>query len=276
MATYFLGDSVQTEEDTTVVNPLFLSQSKTRAQVVGGGWIWTPTARLTNQFRVGYNRFWQQVVQADHNSDPATTYGLNTGVMDPTNFGMPEIRIGGFVQHTLGGNQSWPLYTTPNQTLQFTDSATFVIGKHNLKFGGEFRTGSTDNLRNTFGSGEIRFSDLESFTTGDVRSGSFVFVGNSRRVVDQKSFGAFIQDNWRVTPRLTIDAGLRYDVSLPIHEEHDLLSRFRSRGGTGAGRPGTQPALPHRLQQLRSPLGNCLGPEGHRQHGVSRGRRRDL
>ena len=200
VATYFLGDSVQTEEDTLVVNPLFLSQAKTRAQVVGGGWIWTPTARLTNQFRVGYNRFWQQVVQADHNSDPATTYGLNTGVIDPINFGMPEIRIGGgFVQHTLGGNQSWPLYTTPNQTLQFTDSATFVVGKHNLKFGGEFRTGSTDNLRNTYGSGEIRFSDLESFTTGDVRSGSFVFVGNSRRVVDQKSFGAFVQDNWRVT-----------------------------------------------------------------------------
>ena len=39
---------------------------------------------------------------------------------------MPEIRIGGFNQHTLGGNQSWPLYTTPNQTLQFTDSATYV------------------------------------------------------------------------------------------------------------------------------------------------------
>jgi outer membrane receptor protein involved in Fe transport len=227
VATYFLGDSVQTEEDTTVVNPLFLSQARTRAQVIGGGWIWTPTPHLTNQFRVGYNRFWQQVVQSDHNTDP-TAYGLNTGVLDPTNFGMPEIRISGFVQHTLGGNQDWPLYTTPNQTIQFTDSATYVVGKHNLKFGGEFRTGSTDNLRNTFGSGEIRFSSLEDFTTGDVRAsgGNFVFVGNSRRVVSQNSFGAFIQDNWRVTPRLTVDAGLRYDVSMPIHEDHDQLANF--------------------------------------------------
>ena len=228
IATYFIGDSLQTEEDTTVVNPRFLSQAQTRAQVVGGGWIWTPTTRLTNQFRVGYNRFWQQVVQADHNTDP-TTYGLNTGVTDPTNFGMPEIRISGFVQHTLGGNQSWPLYTTPNYTLQFTDSATYVIGKHNLKFGGEFRTGGTDNLRNTFGSGEIRFSDLESFTTGDVRSrgGNFVFVGNSQRIVDQKYFGAFIQDNWRVTPQnLRSTAGLRSNVSLPVHEQHDLLANF--------------------------------------------------
>ena len=261
-----------------MVNPLFLSQSQTRAQVIGGGWIWSPTAKLTNQFRVGYNRFWQQVVQADHNSDPASAYGLNTGVTDPTNFGMPEIRIGGFVQHTLGGNQSWPLYTTPNQTLQFTDSATYVIGKHNLKFGGEFRTGSTDNLRNTFGSGEIRFSDLEEFTTGDVRSsgGNFVFVGNSRRIVSQKSFGGFIQDNWRVTPRLTIDAGLRYDAQLCRFMNKTTCSPISIRRLDCSGRPRNQPALPHRLQQFRSALGDRLGPERRRQNSISRGRRGDL
>src|SRR5882724_6115359 len=66
IGTYLIGDSVQTEEDTTVLNPLFLSQANTRAQVLGGGWVWTPTSHLTNQFRIGYNRFWQAVVQADH------------------------------------------------------------------------------------------------------------------------------------------------------------------------------------------------------------------
>ena len=226
VGTYLIGDSVQTEEDSTVTNPLFLSQAYTRAQVLGGGWIWTPTPRLTNQFRVGYNRFWQKVVQADSNTNP-TAFGLNTGVTDPINFGLPEIRISGFVQHTLGGNESWPLYTTPNQTLQFTDNATYIKGKHSLNFGGEFRTGSTDNVRNTFGSGEIRFSGLEQFVAGDVRSsGNFVFVGSSHRVVSQKSLGLFVEDNWRLTPRLTVNAGLRYDLSLPIHEQHDLLSNF--------------------------------------------------
>ena len=244
IGTYLIGDSVQTEEDTTVLNPLFLSQAYTRAQVIGGGWVWTPTSRLTNQFRVGYNRFWQQVVQADHTSDPFATYGLNTGVTDPVNFGMPEIRIGGFTQHTLGGNQSWPLYTTPNSTLQFTDNATYITGRHNLRFGGEFRTGSTDNLRNTFGSGEIRFSDLADFATGDVRSsgGSFVFVGNSHRVVSQKSFGAFVQDTWRLLPRLTLNWGLRYDVTLPIKEKNDLLANFDpSVGLVQVGRGISQP-----------------------------------
>ena len=227
VGTYLIGDSVQTEEDTTVTNPLFLSQSYTRAQVLGGGWIWTPTARLTNQFRIGYNRFWQKVVQADSNTNP-NVFGLNTGVTDPINFGLPEIRIGGFsTSHQLGGNEAWPLYTTPNQTLQFTDNATYITGRHSLNFGGEFRTGSTDNVRNTFGSGEIRFSGLEQFVAGDVRSsGNFVFVGSSHRVVSQKSFGLFVEDNWRVTPRLTVNAGLRYDLSLPIHEQNNLLSNF--------------------------------------------------
>ena len=225
VGTYFFGDSNQLEESTTVLNPLFLSQALTRAQVAGGGWVWVPTSRFTNQFHVGYNRFSQQVADADHNTNPIK-YGLNTGVLDPTNFGMPEIRIGGFTTHTLGGSQSWPLSTTPNQTLQFADNAAYVFGRHNLRFGGDFRTGSSDNLRNTFGSGEIRFSDLADFSTGDIRSGNFVFVGNNHRVASQKSFGFFIQDDWRATAKLTVNAGLRYDVSLPIHEQNDLLSNF--------------------------------------------------
>jgi Carboxypeptidase regulatory-like domain/TonB dependent receptor len=225
VGTYFIGDSEQTEEDTTVLNPLFLSHALTRAQVLGGGWIWVPTSRLTNQVHIGYNRLWQEDVQGDHNVNP-TAYGLNTGVLDPTNFGMPEIRISGFTQHTLGGNQDWPLYATPNQTLQFTDNASYVMGKHNLRFGGEVRTGSTDNTRNTFGSGEIRFASLADFAAGNIRSGDFIFVGNNHRVVSQKSFGLFLQDDWRVNSKLTVNAGLRYDLSLPIHEQNDLLSNF--------------------------------------------------
>lgn len=231
-ATYFIGDSVQTEEDVNVLNPLFLSQAQTRAQVLGGAWVWTPSSRLTNQFHIGYNRFWQEVVVADHNLNPASL-GINTGVTNPTDFGLPEIRVSGFNSHTVGGNGSWPLYTTPNQTLQFTDTVNYVIGKHNLRFGGEFRTGSTNNLRDTYGPGYARFSDssgpapsaLENFVTGNVDYG-YVAVGNSQRFVSQKSFGLFIQDSWRASNRLVVNAGLRYDLSRPITERHDLLANF--------------------------------------------------
>jgi len=230
-ATYFIGDSLQTEEDVNVLNPMFLSQAKTRAQVIGGGWTWDPSAVLTNQFHVGYNRFWQQVVVADHNLDPAS-FGINTGVTNPVDFGLPEIRVSGFNSHTIGGNGSWPLYTTPNQTLQFSDSVSYVRGKHWLRFGGEFRTGSTDNLRDTYGPGYARFtpyggpqSPLENFTLGYADYG-YAAVGNSYRVVSQKSFGLFFEDQWRAQQRVTLNFGLRYDLTFPITEQHDLLANF--------------------------------------------------
>ena len=228
---YFIGDSLQTEEDVTVLNPMFRSQANTRAQVLGGAWVWAPTSRFTNQFHIGYNRFWQQVYVADHNLDPASV-GVPTGVTNPVDFGLPEIRISGFSSHTIGGNGSWPLYTTPNQTLQFTDNASYVRGNHNLRFGAEFRTGNTDNLRDTYGPGYARFdysgpenSPLENFVFGYPDYG-YAAVGDSHRYVSQKSFGAFIQDQWRMRPRFSLNLGLRYDVTLPIHERHDLLANF--------------------------------------------------
>jgi hypothetical protein len=246
-ASYFIGDSLQTEEDVNVLNPMFLSQAKTRAEVLGGGWLWSGSSRFTNQFHIGYNRFWQQVYVADHNLDPASV-GIDTGVTNPTDFGLPEIRVSGFQSHTVGGNGSWPLYTTPNQTLQFTDGASYVVGKHYLRFGGEFRTGSTDNLRDTYGPGYVRFtggggpqSALENFTTGYADYG-YVAVGSSHRLVSQKSFGGFVQDAWRARSNLTINAGLRYDLSLPITEQHDLLANFDPvRGMVQVGKQISQP-----------------------------------
>ena len=44
--------------------------------------------------------------------------------------------------------------------------------------------------------------------------------------MSQKSFGLFVEDDWRVTPKLSLNLGLRYDLSLPIHEQHDLLANF--------------------------------------------------
>src|ERR1035438_8444896 len=88
-----------------------ISDGQNIAIYEGQGAEGTKTARLTNQFRIGYNRFWQKVVQADSNTNP-NVFGLNTGVTDPINFGLPEIRIGGFsTSHQLGGKEAWPLYT---------------------------------------------------------------------------------------------------------------------------------------------------------------------
>jgi hypothetical protein len=223
-ATYFIGDSNQTEEDVNVAQPIWLSQAYTRGQLLGGSWNFAVNAHFNNQFHVGYNRLWQQLYQGDHSVN-VTNYGLNTGVTDPQNFGMPEIRISGFMSHTLGGNVDYPLLTTPNQTYIVSDNASYLKGTHNFRFGGEFRVGSTDNTRNDYGPGEIRFDSLDDFVTGNPSRG-YAWIGNSRRQVSQKTFGLFMQDSWRAKKNLTISYGLRYDVSFPIKDAHNLLGNF--------------------------------------------------
>src|SRR6266404_4663593 len=129
---YFMGDSLQAEQDITVTRREWLSTSDLNAQIVGANWVYTPTSRLVNEVKFGWNRFWQQIATADANKKPSD-YGINTGVTDSANFGMPTIIISGFNNPTLGGNRSWPLYTTPNETKQITDNVTYRLGKHTFR-----------------------------------------------------------------------------------------------------------------------------------------------
>jgi hypothetical protein len=185
---YFFGDSLQIEQSIAVLRPEWRSSSQLRAQVVGVNWTWTPNARWVNEAKFGYNRFWQAIFTVDHEKDPVKTFGINTGVTDPTNFGMPRIDIGGFNQ--LGGESGWPLLTIPNQTYQFADNLSYTLGKHTIRFGGEFRHGSTVNVRNRRGKGRIRFQNggktfqnstpLEDFLAGFPDKGE-IFVGRSER-----------------------------------------------------------------------------------------------
>jgi len=59
-----------------------------------------------------------------------------------------------------------------------------------------------------------------------VPSSGQIFVGDSERHVSMVSFSVFFQDDWRATPHLTVNLGLRWDVSQPIKEEHNLLGNF--------------------------------------------------
>lgn len=228
---YFIGDSLQTERDIPVLQPFWQSQSVTRAQVFGENWTWTMSSRWINEAKFGFNRFNQSILTADAGVSP-TTYGINTGVTSKIDFGMPEIAVSGFT--SLGGNHGWPLLTTPNQTLQFADNLSYNRGKHAIKFGGEFRHGSTHNIRDRYGKGRIRFvggrlspqsTALEDFVAGVPAVGR-LFVGNSERNVSLMSFGGFIQDDWRVSNHFTLNAGLRYDLSTVIKERNNLLGNF--------------------------------------------------
>ncbi|MGD0761499.1 MAG: TonB-dependent receptor, partial [Candidatus Sulfotelmatobacter sp.] len=229
---YFFGNNSGTVEDFPELQQRWLSDIHTRAQVLGGSWIWTPGARWVNDARVGYNRLYQPTLPGDLNA-PASSYGLDTGVSGPETGGLPRIGFGGYFFPGLGGFK-WPKFQGPDSMTQFVDHVSYIAGKHALKFGGDFRHDGVTNAAYGNARGSITFlgtvltgnsTPLEDFFAG-LPFKSTVEVGNPTLHLHNWAYGAFFQDDWRATKNLTINLGVRYEFSTVPQEANNLLGNF--------------------------------------------------
>ena len=239
---YFYGNNNGTVEDFPELQSKWRSKIHTRAQVVGGSWVWTPNAKWVNEARVGYNRLYQPTFPGDLNT-PASAYGINTGVSGPFTGGLPRIGFAGAFVPGLGGFK-WPKFQGPDSITQFIDHVSYTVGSHAIKFGGEVHRNGVNG--GAFGNarGSITFlggvalaagagsTALEDFFAGDPFKAS-VQVGDPRRDIHNWAYGLFIQDDWRVKKNLTINYGLRYEFSTVMKEAHNLLGNFDPNSATG-------------------------------------------
>jgi hypothetical protein len=223
-ARFFYSNSHLVEMDTIPIRPEWLSTTSPTTQLFGVNWVWTPNSRWINEARYSFDSFSEAIFPIDHNVNP-TTYGINTGVTDPVLFGMPRINPGTDEFDYMGGNSGWPLETTPSKTQNWSDTLSYTAGKHIMRLGGQFMYGTVDYFRATEGRGRVDFSDLTDFVAGTPHRWEFLY-GNPQRQVSMKSFGLFFQDSYRIRPRLTLNYGLRYDVTFPIKDSQDLLANY--------------------------------------------------
>jgi hypothetical protein len=220
---FIYSNTNQTEEDFIVLRPEWLSSAQPTTQVFGLSLASTFGSGWTNEARFSFNRFSEAINPADHNVDPLK-YGLNTGVTDPRRFGFPRISPG-VEFNSMGGNSSWPLFTTPSATNIISDTATYNHGRHSIRFGGQYRFGNVDYFRAGNGRGRIDFRHLDRFIDGNVRRWRFLY-GDPTRELSQKSLGFFVQDDFRVRPNVTLNLGLRYDITYPIKDAHNQLANY--------------------------------------------------
>jgi len=230
---YFFGNNSGIAEDFPELQPNWRSVIHTRAQVAGGSWTWTPSARWVNEARIGYSRLYQPTKPGDLNVDPMAAYGLNTGIpFGPLTGGLPRISFGPFFQG-LGGFK-WPKIQGPDTITQFIDHISYSRGKHALKFGGEIHRdgangGAFGNARGSFkflGDGAfLGSSALEDFLAGFPTVAS-VMAGNPTFHLSNWAYALFVQDDIRVTRRLTVNLGLRYELNTVLKEQNNLLGNF--------------------------------------------------
>jgi Carboxypeptidase regulatory-like domain/TonB dependent receptor-like, beta-barrel len=232
---YFFGNDNGTVSDASQIQTKWLTLIHTRAQVVGLSWTWILSPRLVNEARFGYNSLYQPTFTNDHNV-PASAYGLNTGVTNPMYGGLPRINIDTFYTfpQELGGF-NWPKVQGPDRRYQFIDHLSYTIGTHAIKFGGElhhdsFTGGAYGGVRGRikFGFGTDAFpgaTPIEDYFAGVPQSGSLL-VGDPTRHIHNWGIAGFAQDDWRVTKKLTVNLGLRYELNTVVKEADNLLGNF--------------------------------------------------
>ena len=230
------------------------SVAATHSQTIG--------ATATNELRFGFSRI---ISRFDIPYDTALfdQFGIKgipkVGQASSNDHGLSRFSPAGYAE--LGSRSFWP--NVNNMDLfQVTDTVYKNIGKHNLKFGGEFRRQNIARLASRFARGQFAFNreftanpaaraatgdGLAEFMLGMAAGGT---VGNENgEDLWANTLSMFVQHDWKVTSRLTLNLGLRYDIFYSPTWVQDNVSRFvPDYSTTGANA---------RLQQIRPGIGNC-------------------
>jgi hypothetical protein len=233
---YYFGDSLQSFPLAILagnVLPGYNTVTPTRVQVVSLSHLSMLSSTKVNEARFGYNRFKENFFPEDRDFDPRSI-GLDTGVTGPQDFGLPFIRIRndpqlGSAIAPLGATLSVPRGRV-DTNWHLIDNFSWKLTRHDIKFGYEFRRTFINQFFDAGYRGRLDFASLEDFLAGRL-SGGRSARGDSRRGTFQNSHSGYIQDGFRLSRRLTINLGLRYDYYGVIGEERDRFSNFDPRRG---------------------------------------------
>ena len=183
---------------------------------------------LVNEFRAGMSRtvHIEPPVQAGH--DYAADLGIPGTTKDPHLVGFPRITVRDLI--ALGNDAAVPTEFTVN-TIEWADTVSWAKREHLIKFGGDvlrqqFFQPANGNVRGTFNFlGRWTNVPAADFELGLLDTATRR-VGTITSYLFQTNYGLFIQDDWKATPRLTVNLGLRYEYVQPLYEKYGRLANF--------------------------------------------------
>ena len=188
----------------------------------------TFSPNIVNEARYGYTRFFNSIGRflafTTNVVDSLGIPGLKGG--DPVQWGIPNVALANY--SSLGDDTEGP-YSNDNNTLQLTDNLSIIRGAHTFRLGGEYRRENYNQVGNQFARGQFTFQanatqnprtatggdSFADFLLGDLyQSEAAVSVANAK--FQRNAFALYIDDTWKVTPKLTLALGLRYERTPPF------------------------------------------------------------
>ena len=224
---FFYYDSQATSLGNGTVQPYWSTTGISKTREITGGWTWTPTSVWVNELRAGWAGALGDSEPADVGklpSDPYPTgYSVNTGVTKREFGGFPLISFDSGIA-SLGVSAKAGI-RGPQGQFNVRDSVSNLRGSHNFKFGFEHVFVVFDDGSHANASGTVDFADLSNFLAGTPVSGS-ILNGNPDERLRMRWYAGFFQDTWRVSPRVTLTPGIRYEYDGPPHELDNKLGFF--------------------------------------------------
>jgi hypothetical protein len=208
--------------------PGFGDTVKRRSQNAMGALTLVPTPNLVNETRVAFSRVAASVTQEA--SVLNSEVGLPTVSPRERDLGLSFITVTGF--SPLGDEGNNPQDSVTN-VYQLINNSSYVQGDHLIKFGLDFRFSQQNAFRDVESRGRLQFSPFLTLTNNalaDLLLGfplltSVARVDNPQQIRTE-SYNFFINDSFRVTPRLTLVGGLRYEYNSPPVDEDDRATVF--------------------------------------------------
>lgn len=174
--------------------------------------------------------------------------GITGNNQQPMNWGPPTLA---FSSGVAGLSDAQSLFNR-NETNAWSGSILWVHGRHDITFGGDYRRQEFNDLSQSDPRGTFTFtgaatqgavngattggSDLADFLLGVPDTSSIAF-GNADKYFRESAYDAYISDDWRVRPGLTVDAGIRWEYGAPITELFGRLVNLDITRGFRAAAP---------------------------------------
>lgn len=210
-----------------------LFSSITEVRNLAGSYNFFLTPNLINEFRAGFSfsRFISTYPMASQGGSIIKQLGLTGLPPTPSSGGIPNFNFtdGSFISTSPGRPR-----TVDNKTFQFSDNLTWIKGRHTIKSGidwqhlvyKDFLTFfNGDEFGEYFFTGAITGNAFADFLLGLPSATTFAQNGPDTNPYTNH-VAVFVQDDWRVTPRLTLNFGLRYESHLPFNDYTNQLANF--------------------------------------------------
>ncbi len=224
------------------------NQQRRTSQQLAISDIWSIGPAMVNEFKVGFARDLNvggSILKGEQLINDLGIQGVPPAPADASN--IPNLSITGFTSAAVQ-----PKFSYASNTFQYIDQLTYVRGAHTIKTGIEFRP-MQFNVPNypTFGSftfdGGLTGFSYADFLLGLPQTTGRNYIGPSEYARLWYLMG-FWQDDWKVSRRLTLSYGVRYDYDSPARDKYDAVANFDPSNGS------LVVPSPHVVQQYVNPL----------------------